>query len=111
MAPNASQISVLIDQGMSAGEVAAAIGTTRTRVIRLVHQHGIQLAPGGCRRVASTLAPARYRALETIAARAQVSTGVMASRIIGLVVEDAAALRKLGRLAEPKRAYRRRCVT
>jgi hypothetical protein len=111
MAPEIAQISVLIDQGMSAEEVAAEIGTTRTRITRLARRHGVQLARSSLRRVASELPPARYALLRALVDRAQVSPAVMAARVIGLVVEDGAALRKLGCLAEPKRAYRRQCVT
>jgi hypothetical protein len=106
--PDIAQISTLADVGLSTQEIAEALGLNRTRITRLARRHGVPLARSGLRRVASELAPARYRALEAIAAHAQVSTGIMASRIIGLVVEDGAALRKLGRLAAPKRPYRRR---
>jgi hypothetical protein len=61
MVLDVAQVAALIDQGLSSQEVAAAIGTTRTRVIRLVHQHGIQLAPGGCRRAPP---PSPRRAIE-----------------------------------------------
>jgi hypothetical protein len=111
MAPEIPRITALSDEGLSTEEIAAAIGTTRTRIARLARRHGVQLARCGLRRVASELAPARYAALKALADHARVSPAVMAARVIGLVVEDGAALRKLGRLAEPKRAYRRRCVT
>jgi hypothetical protein len=111
MVLDVAQVAALIDQGLSSQEVAAEIGTTRTRITRLARRHGVQLARSGLRRVASELPPARYALLRALADRAQVSPAVMAARVIGLVVEDGAALRKLGRLAEPKRAYRRRCVT
>jgi hypothetical protein len=93
---------------MSAAEIAAKTGISRTRITRLARRHGVQLARSGLRRVASDLAPARYQALKTLADRAQVSPAMMAARVIGLVVEDGAALRRLGRLAAPKRAYQRR---
>jgi hypothetical protein len=111
MVLDVAQVAALIDQGLSTEEIAAAIGTTRTRITRLARRHGVQLARCGLRRVASELAPARYAALKALADHARVSPAVMAGRIVSLVVEDGAALRRLGRLAEPKRAYRRRCMT
>jgi hypothetical protein len=87
MAPEIPQITALSDEGLSTEEIAAAIGTNRAQVVRLAR---------------------RYALLKAIAAHAQVSPATMAARVIGLVVEDGAALRRLGRLAEPKRAYRRR---
>jgi hypothetical protein len=108
MAPEIPRITALADQGSTTAEIAAAIGTNRARITRLARRHGIKLAHGGCRRVSPELAPARYAALKTLADRARVSPAIMAARVIGLVVEDDAALRRLGRLAEPKRGYRRR---
>jgi hypothetical protein len=108
MAPEIPQITALSDEGLSTEEIAAAIGTNRAQVVRLARRYGVRLARCGLRRVASELPPRRYALLKAIAAHAQVSPATMAARVIGLVVEDGAALRRLGRLAEPKRAYRRR---
>jgi hypothetical protein len=108
MAPEIPQITALSDEGLSTEEIAAAIGTNRAQVVRLARRYGVRLARCGLRRVASELTPRRYLALKAIAAHAQVPLATLAGRIIGLVADDPAALRKLGRLAEPKRPYRRR---
>jgi hypothetical protein len=105
----ARQIAQLVDDGLTAAEVADRLALPRTQVIRIAARTGLRLGTPGLRRIGVALSPERCAVIRSLAREAGIAPSTMLARIAGFVVDDGpeAALRRLGRHAQPKRTYRR----
>lgn len=100
----APQIAALAAEGMTSGEIAAALGDISSQRVRAIaKRYCITLARSGSRRFGLYVADRRAKIIMELAAAAGVSPATMIDRITRVVLDDGIehAKRKLGKLAIP----------
>jgi hypothetical protein len=99
------RIVAALFQGQSKVDIAAAEGCSMRRLNRMLHEHGIDVPRHpGCRAIPVQLYGGRAAWLDRLAAKAEITPGAMAARLLSVMLEDPArATRMLGKMALPRR--------
>lgn len=103
----ATLINSLVAEGKTTRQVAKQLGISHQRLIRVARRHGILMPYRGSVKFSTWTNYRRGAVVLSLSEHAEVSPGVILDRIIASVVDDGveAAIKRLGKLALPKRKY------